>query len=87
MQCLSCDAVDLDRSEVLAVSLFTAIPFAAFIFKNNYLFGFALLNNMAFNQSVIQDRLADIDLIAVSNHQYLVKDNRTAHIAGNFFNS
>ena len=66
--------------------MFAAISFAAFIFKNDNLFCFALFNDMSLNRGIIENRLADIYMLTVGNHQYMVKSYRSTDLTGDLFN-
>jgi len=64
-----------------------SISFPLFIFKNNNLFCFSLINDMAVDRNVVQNRLADTHVLTIRKHEHLVKRNRTADIPGKLLNS
>ena len=84
---LGYDVVYLHRCKFLAVSLLAAKPFAAFVFKNDNLFGFALFYNMSLNRDTVEYGLPDADVFSIRKHQHPVKGYRTANFPGQFLNS
>jgi len=81
------NAVDFDRRVLLAMSLLAAIPFTTFVFENENFFGLSLFNDRTLYRDVIKTRGADLHIFAVGHHQYIVKRNFAANVAGEFFDS
>jgi hypothetical protein len=71
----------------LTVALFATISFPALIFKDDDLFALALFDDMAFDNGTFNDRLADLHILTVREHQYLIKSNLSSKVAGQLFNA
>jgi hypothetical protein len=66
---------------LLTVPLRAAIPFTTLILKNNYLFSPSLIDDMSFHGRSVDKRLTDQDVLAITDHQYLIEFNGTSDIA------
>jgi hypothetical protein len=73
---LRLDAVDANSRERLAMTLFAAIPFSAFVFENNNLLALALGHDLAVDRYPVYIGLADLDIFAVGKYKDLVESDR-----------
>lgn len=84
---LGLDGVNLYGCVLLTVALLATVTFSALIFEDDDLFALALFDDAAFDNGTFNDRLADLHILAVREHQYLIKSNLGSNIAGEFFNA
>jgi hypothetical protein len=71
----------------LTVAMLATISFAALIFEDDDLFALALLDDVSFDDSTFNDRLSDLHILTVREHQYLIKSNLSSNVADQFFNA
>ncbi len=64
-----------------------AVSLTALFLEHDNLLGSTLFSNLCCNLGVFQDRLADLDIVAIDDHQHLGEINTLTDIALKFFNS
>jgi len=67
------------------MSLFSAVSFSAFIFKNKNLATFSLLHDRTVDNRILNNGPADFDIIPIRDHQNLVKGYVRAYFTRYFF--
>ena len=73
---LRLDTIDTNGRERLAMTLFAAIPFSAFVFENNDFLAFALGHDLAVDRYSVYIGLADLDILAIGKYKDLVEIDR-----------
>jgi hypothetical protein len=79
--------VNLDGCVRLTVALLATITFPALIFKDDDLFALSLLDDATFDNSTFNHRLTYLYILAVREHQYLIKSNFGSNVASQFLNA
>jgi hypothetical protein len=83
---LRLDAVYANCRECLAMTLFAAIPFSAFVFENNDFLALSLGHDLSVNRNPVYIGLADLDIITVGKYKDLIESDRRPDVTGEFFN-
>src|SRR5580704_8599971 len=84
---LSCNAENLDLSIVLTVPLGLAIVFTATHLEYVHLVASAMRDDFGLDRSAVKQRRADGNVLAVRDHQHLVKHDFAAYIGSDLFDS
>jgi hypothetical protein len=72
---LRLDAVDTNGRERLAMTLFAAIPFSAFVLENNNFLALALGHDLTVNRYPVYIGLADLDILAIGKYKDVVESD------------
>lgn len=73
---LRLDTIDTNGREGLAMALFAAIPFSAFVFENKDFLALALGHNLAMDRYPVYTGLADLDIFAIGKYKDIVESDR-----------
>jgi hypothetical protein len=73
---LRLDTIDTNGREQLAMSLFAAIPFSAFVLENKDFLALALGHNLAMDRYPVYTGLADLDIFAIGKYKDIVESDR-----------
>jgi hypothetical protein len=73
---LRLDTIDTNGRERLAMALFAAIPFSAFVFENKDFLALALGHNLAMDRYPVYTGLADLDIFAIGKYKDIVESDR-----------
>jgi hypothetical protein len=73
---LRLDAIDTNGRELLAMTLFAAIPLSAFVFENKNFLALALGHNLAMDRYPVYIGLADLDIFAIGKYKDVIESDR-----------